>query len=499
MSVDIVTPTQIQLEQAEAQIRHIAEVKRRVRNSPYIPCEPTFKQWCFLADSHREVFYGGSAGGAKSWALLMAALLYVDTPGYNALILRRTFRDLSLPGALMDVAQEWLGPTDAQRKDDGKKWIFPSGATLTFGYLETMKDQFQYQGAQFQAVLWDELSQFAEPQYRYLFSRQRQPKSANRVPLRMLSAGNPGGVGHAWVHARFIKSRPPQRQFIPSSLADNPHLDTEEYRRSLAELDPVTRAQLEHGDWEIRPEGNFFTVSRLGYRTLTATEADLSRSWPRVRVWDFAASEQITADESVGVRIAYDPLRKRYLVEDVVRGRWEPGALEAVVTETAARDGAGVNIGIEQEPGASGKMVIRDYRTRVLSGYPVYALPPSGSKIERARLEAAKVHNGDVDLVPASWNSAFIEDHRAFPGTQGTSAGSPDTVDATAHAFHLLARMVGSVGQMDTSAVEAFAAIPTLEPTPSRAASGVPQPGNGPWSSGVGSGSPFGGGGFGRR
>ncbi len=83
-----------------------------------------------------EAFYGGAGGGGKSEALLMGALQYVDTPGYAALLLRRTFADLALPGALMSRAQEWLSGTQAHWRDEGKTWHFPSGATLTFGYME---------------------------------------------------------------------------------------------------------------------------------------------------------------------------------------------------------------------------------------------------------------------------------------------------------------------------------------------------------------------------
>jgi hypothetical protein len=46
----------------------------------------------------REAFYGGAAGGGKSAALLMAALRHVDQPGYAALLLRRSFPQLSQPG-----------------------------------------------------------------------------------------------------------------------------------------------------------------------------------------------------------------------------------------------------------------------------------------------------------------------------------------------------------------------------------------------------------------
>src|SRR6184192_4292854 len=55
------------------------------------------QQAAFLLTDQLEAFYGGAAGGGKSDALLAAALEYVDTAGYNALILRKTFAQLSLP------------------------------------------------------------------------------------------------------------------------------------------------------------------------------------------------------------------------------------------------------------------------------------------------------------------------------------------------------------------------------------------------------------------
>jgi hypothetical protein len=64
----------------------------------------------FLVLDHLEAFYGGAAGGGKSDALLAGALQYVDVPGYAALILRRTFKQLSLPGAIMARSKEWLAP-----------------------------------------------------------------------------------------------------------------------------------------------------------------------------------------------------------------------------------------------------------------------------------------------------------------------------------------------------------------------------------------------------
>ena len=41
----------------------------------------------------------------------------------------------------------------------------------------------------------------------------------------------------------------------------------EEYRKQLAHLDPVTRKQLEEGDWDVQLSGGVLDVTRLKYYT----------------------------------------------------------------------------------------------------------------------------------------------------------------------------------------------------------------------------------------
>lgn len=232
----------------------------------YIPHRPTAKQQAFLLLDCLEAMYGGAAGGGKSDALLMAALQYVDTPGYAALLLRRTFADLALPGAVMARSHEWLQGTDAAWNDRDKTWTFPSGATLTFGYLQTERDRWRYQSAEFQFCGFDELTQFSEQQYTYLFSRLRRGAEVE-VPLRMRAASNPGGEGHAWVYDRFMPDlsaaaadhrRKTGRLFVPARLTDNPYIDQASYRKGLAELDDIERQQLEEGLWVTDPAGKPF-------------------------------------------------------------------------------------------------------------------------------------------------------------------------------------------------------------------------------------------------
>ena len=202
-----------------------------------------------------EALYGGAAGGGKSSALLMSALRYVDIPGYSALILRRTFTDLALPNAIMDRAKQWLlGHPGISWNEQAKRFTFPSKATLSFGFCETIHDVYRYQGAEFQFIGIDELTQWPESSYLYLMSRLRR-LSGVPIPLRMRAASNPGGVGHEWVFRRFIKDKSPQRVFISAKLCDNPHLDKDEYSATLSRLDDVNRRRLLDGDWYVAHEG----------------------------------------------------------------------------------------------------------------------------------------------------------------------------------------------------------------------------------------------------
>jgi hypothetical protein len=293
------------------------------RGSNYIPHAPTPRQRLFLDLPHREAFYGGAAGGGKSDALLMGALEHVDKPGYAALILRRTFADLKKPKALLDRAYEWLNSTGATYNSQDHAWRFPSGAILSFGYLQNESDIYQYQSAEYAYIAFDELTQFTESQYTYLFSRLRRLEGVG-IPLRMRSASNPGGIGAEWVQARFVPDdwTPHQasemgvvekagRAFVPARLVDNPYLDQAAYEASLSELDEVTRAQLLAGDWQIRMRGNIYTSWSEDYHVITWSQFHsvfgqrrIPSHWlgatgmdagydpdPNVTVWNFTAAE----------------------------------------------------------------------------------------------------------------------------------------------------------------------------------------------------------------
>ena len=229
--------------------------KATIFDNIFIPQKPFFNQIKFLIYPSQEIAFGGAAGGGKSSATLMAALQYVEEKHipegqnklkYNALIIRRTLEDLDMPNAIMDRAKQWLLPKEDEGllvwKDQKKRFIFNSGATLTFRYLSHNKHLNSYQGAELQFVGFDELTQFPENQYNYLHSRLRKLEDSD-IPIRMRGASNPGGIGHDWVKKRFVDDES-KLPFIPSAYTDNQYLNQEEYSKQLDKLDELTRFSL---------------------------------------------------------------------------------------------------------------------------------------------------------------------------------------------------------------------------------------------------------------
>ena len=312
----------------------------------WCPHDPHPKQAAFLAVTGLEALYGGAAGGGKSDALLMAALQCVDVPGYSGILFRRTYTDLALPGAIMDRAHEWLAGTAAHWNDRDKVWTFPSGARLAFGYMDGPRDHLRYKSAEFQFVGFDELTQFESKQYTYLFSRLRRTTETQHIPLRMRGATNPGDIGHEWVGERFgIIGNDPEakaRVFVPALLEDNPSIDQESYETALAELDPVTLAQLRWGQWIRDSSGLVFHCFR-DEKNIVPALPDLpdDERWMRVLGCDFGV-----VDPTAFVELAFAEHDRRVFVtrseqwqdmspseaaEEAIRWEKSAGGYDAIV------------------------------------------------------------------------------------------------------------------------------------------------------------------------
>lgn len=186
------------------------------KHPSFCPEEPSTTQKVFLRTYALEALFGGAAGGGKSSALLMAALQYVDVPNYSAILFRRTYADLALPGALMDRFRVWIsGFDEIHWNANSYVATFPSGARVSFGYLNNTNDYLRYKGSEFQFIGMDEVTEIRESDYRYLFSRLRRPAQGelSKVPLRMRAASNPAPN---WVRQRFIVEGKQEKTYFRS-------------------------------------------------------------------------------------------------------------------------------------------------------------------------------------------------------------------------------------------------------------------------------------------
>ena len=382
----------------------------------------------------KEAFYGGAAGGGKTDALLMGAIMFCHLAGYSAILFRKTLQDHQLPEGLIPRSKEWL-MGKAKWNGSTYTWTFPSGATITFGYIDNPDDHFRYQSSAYQYVSFDELPQFRESQFRYLFSRLRRLETQKEIPLRIRGAGNPDGRFVQWVKQRYVDLKTAIAPFIPAKLEDNPGLDKPTYVDSLMHLDPVTRARLLNGDWEMRDVGSMF---RRSWFTLVKKTPVKMRA---VRYWDKAATTPTKGKDpayTAGVLIA-TPGDGTFYVLDVQHTRGTPKEIEALIKQTAILDNQRkdcrlVRIFMEQEPGSAGVDVIDHYTRTVLIGYPFKADKVTGPKPERAASFSSCAEAGNVKLLLGSWDlNGYLDELEGFPEIIHN-----DRVDASSGAFNML-------------------------------------------------------------
>jgi len=408
----------------------------------------------------------------------MAALQYVDVPGYSAVLFRDTNTNLVKPDGLVPRAEVWFTGTGAHYNGKYDQWEFPTGknrskslpggsalaepAVLTFSFLDQPRAHLNHKSAAYQFVGLDEAVSIREHQALFMFSRLRRPKNRGGlsrsqsgltladVPIRFRAASNPPlpeeYIRGMWVKDRYItaSTRSPGTVFIPSKLADNPYLDREEYLRTLSHLDATTRAKLEDGDWDVEDSTGLF---RKHWWRIIPVAPDV-RPQNRIRFWDLAATpskeEYRTArkkgpDATAGTRANRTP-EGDFHVLDLAYTRATPASVEQLIRETAARDGFDVPIRMEEEPGASGKTTIHYYKRYVLAGHDFLGVPTTKSKLAYYRPLAVAAEAGNVFLVDSPWNADLISQADHVDITGGSSIHD-DLIDSVAKAYNNLMRV----------------------------------------------------------
>lgn len=273
--------------------------------------KPTPKQAMFHASPANEILYGGAAGGGKTHAIVMDALLRcAKWPGTTAVIFRRTYRELE-DTDIKEALENY--PEDLAKYNQGRhEFTLKNGSKIQFRHCENESDRFDYSGLEVQFMYFDELTTFTQVIYDFLKTRLRAKKSLGVVPI-VRSASNPGNIGHGWVKKYFVdagpymeireqeiwsealhKAKKIRTQYIPSLATENPHI-TDDYIFELEQKPEALRKALLNGDWDSF-EGQCFPeiVIRpdLGRKWTHIIEPfDIPLDWPRYFSFDHGYSD----------------------------------------------------------------------------------------------------------------------------------------------------------------------------------------------------------------
>lgn len=442
-------------------------------------------QTAFFATLADVALYGGAAGGGKTWSLLAEPVRHWDNPRFGGVVFRKEAVQIRNEGSLWDESKTIYPHLGAKPLESTLRWNFPHptrndrpGMRMRFAGLENDAATLNWQGAQIAYLGFDELTHFTEHQFFYMLSRNR---STCGVRPYVRATTNPDA--NSWVR-RFIdwwigadglaiqersgrvrwfvrieeqihwgdsreeliekfhyipkiEQMPKSFTFIAANLEDNQILMQKDpgYLANLMALPRVERERLLGGNWNVRASaGNIF---RREWFKEYIDHPPTSGIVSQIRYWDRAATKPTPENQDPDWTRGLRMLRLatgRVVVTSVVGTRDTPGKVEDLVKATAAADGHGCQIGIEQDPGSAG---VSDVQNMVLKlpGYPVKIFKPTKDKVTRARAVSSATENGLVTLVRGPWNEAFLNELENF---SEDLKGHDDQVDVFSGAFNAL-------------------------------------------------------------
>lgn len=342
------------------------------------------------------IFYGGQAGGGKTFASLLHHLKYIHLPNYKGITIRRTTPMLRKPGAVWDEAKSLYRDVDPKARIRDKEMKITFGpvkdptkrAEVTFTHFERVDDTDNFQGSQLSSAVLDELCQFEESQFLYILSRLRTQAEMKPVMRATMNPATDTWV-RKWVdfylypegHEYFGRPDPAKQgvvrwfirrgeemiwrdsrqelfeeygvkdengnllpessprqikplsfSFISASVYDNPYIEAS-YIAFLEGLPRVEKELLLYGNWNARPE-NATYFQRSWCEEITSY--DPNDFVKVVRAWDFAATlrsdSNPSPDYTVGTLMGKTKSGD-YVVLDVLRMRVRFGDWEKVILD----------------------------------------------------------------------------------------------------------------------------------------------------------------------
>lgn len=282
---------------------------------------------------------GGSAGVGKSWLQAYLAARYHRTPGWAAIMFRRTQPMLIGGGSLHSETEKLYPLLNAVGRQRPLEWVWPDVPSIVeLRHLQHEKSAGEHKSKAYTYIGLDEASDFTGPQFNLLSSRLR---TLSGVKTQMVLTTNPDPDCYlrewldwwiaedgypdptragklrfyvrvkdeiVWADTReeLLKYVGGNRHavmsftFIPGTIRDNKVLMDADpgYLAKLMNLPDVERERFLGGNWNIRETaGSYFqqnlfklwggTEDERGLLGQTGSPAKVVQS---VRAWDFAST-----------------------------------------------------------------------------------------------------------------------------------------------------------------------------------------------------------------
>lgn len=444
-------------------------------------------QWSFFESPADIVFYGGAAGGGKSWSLLVEPLRYLtQIKGFGGVIFRRTSPQITNEGGLWDESQIIYSMCGATSREHMHDWTFPPfDNSISFRHLQHEKNKLDWQGAQIPYIGFDELTHFTKGQFFYLLSRSRSTCGVRPYVRCTYNPVPPEDPVGGWIHdfigwyidddgypieersgivrwfvnlqdtmhwfdseasARdeFPDIPPKSFAYIKSNIEDNQILLEKDpgYLANLHALSLVDMERLLKGNHKIMPAaGKVF--KRSWFAIVDAPP--YGGAVVEVLFWDLAATEKETTSDDPDFT-AFCHMRRvgnfgaySFHISDTGAEQLDPTDTEDYFLNIsrqkaaeAKRKGVFLVVAWEEEPGSASKRET-SRMIKALAGIACGGIRSHKDKIVRATPLAVASKAGNVSLLDATWNKPWLTHMHNQPEWP-----HDDEMDAASGAFNAL-------------------------------------------------------------
>jgi hypothetical protein len=308
----------------------------------------------FLSSQADICIYGGAAGGGKTFGLLMEPLRCVRAPGFQAVVLRRTSKQLTKAGGPWDESYNLYPMAGGTPKETTLEWSFSGKARISMGHIEHEKDLDSWLGAQICLLLFDQLETFTERMFFYMLSRNRStcgvrpyvratcnpdarswlakfvgwwinqdtgypiPERSGKIRWMVRIARDlhwfddrESAVRYCLnreIKAELAENMPKSVTFIPATVDDNKILQAKDpgYKSNLLALAPYDRERLFGGNWKDRSETGEFPFHWFDNRWFEQWPVDSALVLKTLALDPSKGKSDKTGDYSAYVKLAID-------------------------------------------------------------------------------------------------------------------------------------------------------------------------------------------------